>query len=515
MRLAATLEALSDIVYSRTDPIEDRAVEVLRVLGQYSRADRVSVFGLDVDRDRTYRRFMWAANPASAASAHEEPALSNFGGLEDAIEKESHRVFDLGSIETAPPAARAVFRERKLTAMVYVPLIDELGPRGLVSVQWTEEPADLETTVQIAKLVSGFLTSELARASDLDPHHMKELALDHTSDVVCVTRIDGRFVYLNAAGRRRVGVTPDGPLDGSFWDFLEPAAAAELREASRPSLREHGSWAGEITARFPDGTSVPMETIAHVHRDRGGRARFFSAIMRDASDRKAAQDRLHGLIEEKDRFVATVSHELRTPLTAVLGIVSELVDTPEHFNTQETRELLSLVRTQSNEMADIVSDLLVVARLEDDSVAIKSQPLDLTDEITSVMAVLGSDAIVEGTAGAIADPGRVRQIVRNLFTNALKYGGPRIRVCMSQDGGRALLQVRDNGAGIPAPAIERIFGPYERFVRAGGESGIGLGLFVSRSLARLMSGDLTYAREGDETVFTLELPGPNSSTRRG
>ena len=106
---------------------------------------------------------------------------------------------------------------------------------------------------------------------------------------------------------------------------------------------------------------------------------------------------------------------------------------------------------------------------------------------------------------ATADPTRVRQIVRNLLTNALRYGGPVIWVSAGSEGDKAFIRVHDNGPGIPPDRQNQIFEPYESVHESIGTPGsVGLGLTISRKLARLMGGDLTY-RIADGSLFELTL----------
>ena len=507
-QLAATLEALSVSMESSAASPDERVYGVLRALGQGAGADRVSLFSVDPARGQVYRRSMWAATAESAASATRQAPLARFCGRYGTDHGATPHVYRMGALEGAPAHIREIFERRGLTALARIPLLDDLGPRGVVSVHWRATGIDPITTVHLTKLVSQFLANELVHASNLDSDRIKELALDHTSDVVCVVRADGHFVYLNAAGRRLGGIPLSGPVSGQFWDHLPADEAARLREVSAGDLRSEDRWSGDLQVVGADGRERSMETITHVHRDPAGRARFLSAILRDVTERNATERRLRAMIGERDRFVATVSHELRTPLTAVLGIVTELVESPERFADEEASQLLSLVRTQANEMADIVSDLLVMARLESDNVAIKSEILDLRAEVEGVTALLGLAAEISGSGIVVADAGRVRQIVRNLLTNAQRYGGPNIAVSLCPAPGGVALRVSDDGPGIPQADAERVFVPYERIVRTDTESGLGLGLFVSRSLARLMGGDLTLLADRAHTTFELTLPPP-------
>jgi PAS domain S-box-containing protein len=230
-------------------------------------------------------------------------------------------------------------------------------------------------------------------------------------------------------------------------------------------------------------------------------------------ERQRAHEKLQELVHYKDEFVASVSHELRTPLTAVVGLSEELADlSPDSFTSEELAEFHQLIAQQSREVAFIVEDLLVAARVEIETVSIDLQPVDLDAEVSATISgwpsEFGSIEFQPGHVKVRADPTRLRQITRNLLTNAIRYGGDRVVVITEAAEDRGVVEVRDDGPGIGADDLERIFEPYERAsgVEAARPGSVGLGLYVSRQLARLMGGDLLCRREDGETVFELTLP---------
>jgi len=246
------------------------------------------------------------------------------------------------------------------------------------------------------------------------------------------------------------------------------------------------------------------------------------AILLDLTELRAATRRLERLIADKDRFVASVSHELRTPLAAVYGMSDELATNWDRFETAELQELVGVVAEQAAELTSIVEDLLVVANLESGKVAINPEVVSLNRMVDAAWSEcrlscpqLDDHEIAGPETSAFADPVRVRQIVRNLLTNAVRYGGDRISVKVAAeahqfaDRVRPYIEVIDNGVGIPLEHRESVFDPY---FQASGSEGVlgslGLGLAISRELARLMGGDLTYRYAKGESVFRLELPPP-------
>ncbi len=222
-------------------------------------------------------------------------------------------------------------------------------------------------------------------------------------------------------------------------------------------------------------------------------------------------DELERAQRSRMELIASVSHELRTPLTAVVGLASELAD--GDFDGDEARGLARIVSDESREVAAIIDDLLVAARSEAGQLTIRPVEVDLVSEAAQALARLpGGEAALAGESPVVGfvDPVRFRQIVRNLYTNALRYGGTGISVLVELDRGAARLRVVDDGPGISEDRWERIFDPFERTRMDGTPGSVGLGLTVSRRLARMMGGDLTYRHAGGESVFELLVPSSSS-----
>lgn len=237
-------------------------------------------------------------------------------------------------------------------------------------------------------------------------------------------------------------------------------------------------------------------------------------------ERKSAYERLEGLIRSKDEFLASISHEIRTPMTSVLGFASILQDERTRMNTAEIAEIVDLIEHQAQEVADIVDDLLVAARAEIDAVAVAAQPIDLRNEIRAVLAGRllneGRQVRVAGEdCPAIGDPARVRQILRNLLTNAVRHGGNRIDISVRCEGGSEAVIVSDDGPGIPPELRRKVFDAYYTASQDNGQPhSIGLGLTVARHLARLMGGDLTLRQDLGPAAFELTLPAAHAEPRR-
>jgi signal transduction histidine kinase len=171
-----------------------------------------------------------------------------------------------------------------------------------------------------------------------------------------------------------------------------------------------------------------------------------------------------------------------------------------------------MVVSEGTDLVNIVSDLLAAAKADSGTLTVSRVSVSLRAQVAQVLEGIHQDSgarieISGESVQGIGDPGRVRQIVRNLVANAQRYGGETIRVELAQGTERAILRMCDNGPGVPEDERERIFEPYASAHGVHAHAGsIGLGLAVSRELARLMGGDLTYRYQDDESVFELTLP---------
>ena len=211
---------------------------------------------------------------------------------------------------------------------------------------------------------------------------------------------------------------------------------------------------------------------------------------------------------EKDDFVAGVSHELRTPITGVLGFLELLASSDPSASDRD--EMVRIAAREALDLTNLVDDLLVIAKADAGGLAPAAGPVALGDQATQVLEGLDIVNVVgvedDGTL-AVGDAQRVRQIVRNLVTNALRYGGDQIDVRVRADGDAAILEIVDDGLGVAETDVHRIFQPYQRAHDAPGVPGsMGLGLTVSCRLANAMGGRLRYRRVDGRTVFGLELP---------
>lgn len=305
----------------------------------------------------------------------------------------------------------------------------------------------------------------------------------------------GREIVLTAA-------TLDGPEALTYAD-------SDVRSEINVPIMVDGHWEGLI--------GISDERTSRTWDDEVQMLRTAADMIASFWHRMESSRRVHELMKSKDEFIASISHELRTPLTAIVGLAQSLADPANSLATTDSAEFIQIIAEQSAEMSAIVQDLLVVARTDIGQVTIRPIEVDLRVELDASVRGLRfdrrEDLQISGDAAAMADPSRVRQIIRNLLVNASRYGGPQIKVRIEEANEHSVLEVSDNGPGISLEDQGRIFEPYERaHERQGQPASVGLGLTVSRQLARLMGGNLFYNHVDGWSTFTLELPRRNQPT---
>ena len=234
----------------------------------------------------------------------------------------------------------------------------------------------------------------------------------------------------------------------------------------------------------------------------------------DITDQKAVERKAVASLRSHEEMIASVTHELRTPLTSVLGF-AELLKAMDQGDYEEEREgLLSIISNQAADLSDLVEDLLTSARSELGELNVAKVPVNVHAQIAQVLEgapshwpEFGLPVRPDEPLLVAGDPQRVRQILRNLITNAIRYGAEPISIRVTADEIEASIAVVDSGEGLPAGDEERVF---ERYFRSEGRElspgSVGLGLPIARDLARRMGGDLAYRRLDGRTVFLLSLP---------
>jgi len=361
--------------------------------------------------------------------------------------------------------------------------------------------------------------SEAARELErLRQDGVEDLAAYFAADPGEIQRIVEKVEVLNVnpAVGRLVGSTE---LDS----MIGPVSAEMVTPENTPAWITQllAIWTGLETVRIDHlvGSRLDGEVFHGVlewHAPRLGDAFDYSRVVVtiiDITELVEAEQRMQDVLQSKDEFLASISHELRTPLTSVLGFAEVLREMGEEAPDEERNSLLEIIASQAGDLSNIVEDLLVAARAELGQLTVGAVPVDLHAQVAQIIeAGHGFTKNVQvpprpaTPIRAVGDPQRVRQVLRNLVVNAMRYGGNHVHVEIERVGEHVFGRVIDDGGGLDETQAEKVF---ERYYRTKGDDSltgsVGIGLTISRDLARMMGGDLFYERSEGLTVFTLRL----------
>jgi signal transduction histidine kinase len=243
--------------------------------------------------------------------------------------------------------------------------------------------------------------------------------------------------------------------------------------------------------------------------------------LRDKSSALAMQgERLARANMVKTEFLASMSHELRTPLSAILGFADLLITSPKEQLSLRARESLERIKRNGEHLLALINDVLDLAKAEAGRIEMRLAPVNLAlltracaAEVDSLRLGKSLKLVVDcgdSPIEASTDAQRVRQILLNLLSNAIKFTDEgEVTVTARASGGEVRIAVRDTGIGIPAHAMSELFRDFHQLEAGDGRryDGTGVGLALSRRLARALGGDIEVrSREGRGSTFTLVLP---------
>lgn len=305
------------------------------------------------------------------------------------------------------------------------------------------------------------------------------------------------------------------------------AAGRELNYAFK------GYEAGAVDFLYKPLDIEMVKSKVHVfvalHRQRQETQRQVEALEQARREQEATLGELHAAQRElrhalrmRDEFMSMVAHELRTPLnTLFLEAQMRKLHLDRGnlaaFGAEQLQKMVARDDRQIQSMIRLIDDMLDVSRIRSGMLSIRPGWTELSALLQRVVGDLGRQ--VEHAGGRIVlhaaapvsgwwDEFRIEQVIVNLLTNALRYGGGRpVELRLTADETTARVAVHDSGDGIPAASLGKIFEPYERGVDNGVSAGLGLGLYISRQLAEAHQGTLgVRSSPGEGSTFTLTLP---------
>ncbi|MGI8605297.1 MAG: PAS domain S-box protein [Verrucomicrobiales bacterium] len=347
-----------------------------------------------------------------------------------------------------------------------------------------------------------------------------------TNDAIVIMDSEQRIQYVNPAVMTTFGFSLE-ELISQGMAILMPE---RFREAHRRGLRRYLAtgvrkldWRStEIVGLHKEGHEFPLEiSFSHFRENDGD---IFAAFIRDITERKLAQERLHAAkiaaekaSKAKDDFLAVLSHELRTPLTPALIAASYLA---EHESLPpELREEVQVIHRNVQLEARLIDDLLDLTRITRGKLELHPEAVDAHHLLESALEIVHEDIVHKQLAVTTelaahdhhvwADPVRIQQVFWNLINNAVKFtpNGGRISVRSSNESGRLVLQVTDDGIGIESAQLDQIFEAFEQGERTITRQfgGLGLGLTISKTLLDLHGGTISVQSDGKDQGASFKV----------
>jgi PAS domain S-box-containing protein len=387
-------------------------------------------------------------------------------------------------------------------AYLGVPLAAREGAlHGVLSVYarapraWREE--ETQALVALAANASVALSNaELYQRVAVEREQSVAILANIADGIVAVDR-EGAVVLWNRAAEEITGVPASEAIGWTPAQVLQRDLESEAGGTNR------------LVAIPRGGEEVWLSLSEAVMRDPTGAVAGRIFAFRDISAE-------HVVEQMKSDFVSAVSVELRTPLTSIYGFAQTLLREDVAFGETERRTFLEFIARESERLTTIVDTLLNVARIETGDLSVSIEPTDVAAVVGDVLETAEDAAGANGHrfvaeidvhgAAASADPDKLRQVLDQLISNAVKYSpaGGTVTVSARRRDEAIEVAVEDEGIGIPASERERIF---KKFYKPGGAPGTGLGLFIAQGLVREMGGKMWVdSEEGRGSRFAFELP---------
>lgn len=358
-------------------------------------------------------------------------------------------------------------------------------------------------------------------------------AMEQSHSAVMIVDLNGRIEYANRSLCRQTGYARRDLIGHDWRDFQLHDAPPELLADLMTSVRSGHTWTGEWLYERKDDTAYPIRCVVSPVLRRDGSLSCYVLILEDMTEVKRTESTLRDAKEEaeagnraKGKFLATMSHEVRTPLNGIVGFTSLLLETSL---TAEQREYIQTIRTSSEALIQLTGDILDFARIESGKLKLDLQPCDpreCVEDALDLLAARAADKRLEllhwiesdVPTSVLADGGRLRQVLVNLVTNAVKFTpAGEVSVTMSVDYPFAALgsgdcqltvKVRDTGIGIAEAQHGNLFKPFSQIDDSTTRrySGTGLGLAICKNLVEMMGGHIHVASTpGGGSTFTFGI----------
>ena len=354
----------------------------------------------------------------------------------------------------------------------------------------------------------------LPSLSSQETTEMFRLAVEHASDHIIITDVNGIILYANPAIVKTTGYTPEEVVGKkpSVWGHQMPQEFYRLLWETIATKKQ--PFNGHITNRRKNSQLYDADVHISPVLDERGEVKYFVGVEQDIT-KEMEIDRM------KSDFISIASHQLRTPITSLRWLLEMLADPTRGSLNQDQRNLLVKMTGSMTQILDIVTALLDVSRLESGKIRIVSESVHLRVFVQSVLDEIKPKyeekkqqillSIHDDLDTVVFDPILIRNIFVNLLTNAIKYSPEKrnITITIYKKEENFVTEIKDEGYGIPQDEYGKIF---QRFFRARNivnleTDGTGLGLYLVKSIVTTCGGTIWFeSHEGEGSTFSFSLP---------
>jgi PAS domain S-box-containing protein len=494
----------------------------LQRLGELFQADRSYLFQCSADGSIMNNTHEWCA-PTIHPQIHRGQNISAEQlpwFIAQIHQMEIVRVLD---VQTMPPEAQidqAEFQLQQIKSLICVPIVLRQTLFGCVGFDSVGQlRAWNEVQIQALRVVGGIFATMLdghrwRTALQLSEKRFRQ-AFDNAPVGMALIATDGHYLRVNRSFCQIVGYTKAELLRRQFHDISHPGELDRNLELVRDTLSgKVESFQMEKRYIHQSGRIVWVLLHSSLIRNQFNKPEYFVTQILDISDR-------HQIDRLKNEFISIVSHELRTPLTSIHGSLG-MLDSGVYLNQPDkAKQMLQIALSNSERLTRLVNDILDLERLESGKMEFNFVPCNtatLMQQAVDTVQAIADQTGVQLTLTPLAiemlaDGDAIVQTLVNLLSNAIKFSSPGstvwLRADLIDDGAFCMLSVRDQGRGIPADKLERVFGRFQQVDVSDSrqKGGTGLGLAICKSIIEKHQGTIwVESALGSGSIFYIRLP---------
>jgi len=535
--LGGVAEAISQLLITRD--YQAAIARALSILGRSADVDRVDIFENHLDQKTgeplTSHRFEWVRDRGTVQDNYQLPNLS-----QKVLFPRWHKILAMGQtikelVRDLPPGEREILEGEQICSILVVPVMTEGKFWGFIGFadcqgdrQWTDSEESILTV--IAGSIGGAIVRQQTEEALRESEAKFRTLYESTSAAVVLLDEQGIFDG-NSAAIEMFGFRDRQQLSSKHLSQLSPPVQPHGKESLSLANEYIATAIQEGSCRFDwicqkhNGQDFPVEVTLTLIKL--GNRKVLQAVIYDIGDRKATEAQLLQAkvaaevgSRAKSEFLATMSHELRTPLNSVLGLSQLLRQEIFGSLNEKQKEYITCIQSSGEHLLALINDILDLSKVEAGKEQLNFVPLPVRDLCEYCLAMVREQAYDQGlklildinpqARICIADERRCKQMLINLLSNAVKFTlAGEVSLIVRKISQGISFTVADTGIGIPADKLPLLFEPFRQLDSGLNRQfpGTGLGLALTRSLARLHGGEVTVESTlGEGSKFTLHLP---------